>query len=194
MIAKLLGLIIFISCSMAFAQHEVHEVAGEAAEHDIPWLTIWVQAYNVILLAALLIYLLRRAVIEHFEGRLKAYTELVERAENAKAAAQKSHREIAQRLHLLQANADQSLQQAKLDAAALKTKMIADAQVLSKRMQEDAERTIDLEIDRAKNELRAELLRSSIEASRESLQKTIGSTEQKRLQTEFVDKIQMVGR
>jgi len=185
----LLGALLMIGTAALAAEHGGHEASGE-----IPWGTIGIQAFNVGLLVAVLFYLLRTMVIEHFKGRRQLYTELVERAEAAKKAAEKSHREIAQKLNELQSTADQSLKTAQAEAAAMKQKLAAEAQTLAKKLEEDAKRSVDVEIEKAKAQLRGELLTEALVASREALKKTVGSTESQRLQTEFADKIQVVGQ
>jgi F-type H+-transporting ATPase subunit b len=183
-----LCVLFFIDSLALAAEHGEHEL------HGIPWGTIGIQAFNLGLLIAVLIYLLRTMVIEHFKGRGQLYTELVERAEAAKTAAEKSHREIAEKLNELQATADQSLKTAQTEAAALKQKLMAEAQTLAKKLEEDSKRSVDVEIEKAKAQLRGELLFEALGATREALKKTVGSTESKRLQTEFADKIQVVGQ
>jgi F-type H+-transporting ATPase subunit b len=163
------------------------------APTEIPWKTIGVETLNMGLLTALLIYLLRHMVIAHFKGRRQTYTELVERAEAAKTAAEKSHREIAQKLAELQQSADENIRNAQAEAAAMKQKLMGEAQVLAKKLEDDAHRAVETEIEKAKTQLRAELLTEAIHVSRDALKETVGSSEHKRLQTEFVDKIQVVG-
>lgn len=192
MMSRLAPLAIFFVSLAAFAQeHGAHEVEGPV---EIPWGTVGVQAFNVILLFALLIYLLREMVVTHFKGRRQIYTELVQRAESAKTAAQNSHREIAQKLADLQKSADDNIRNAKAEAEALKQKLMSEAQTLAKKLEDDARRAVDIEIEKAKGQLRTELLSEAISVSREALKKTVGSSEQQRLQTEFVDKIQVVGQ
>src|SRR4051794_14176199 len=177
-------LLIFVS-SAAFAEgHGGHEVDP----HHIPWGTIGIQAFNIFLLIAVLVYLLRHMVIAHFKERRAVYTELVERAEAAKTAAEKSHHEISQKLKSLQQSADESLRSAQAEAAGLKQKLMSEAQILAKKMEEDAHRSAELEIEKAKDQLRAELLSEALTASREALKKTVGSSDNQRLQTEFADK------
>lgn len=163
------------------------------APTEIPWKTIGVETLNMGLLTALLIYLLRHMVIAHFKGRRQTYTELVERAEAAKTAAEKSHREIAQKLAELQQSADENIRNAQSEATAMKQKLMGEAQTLAKKLEDDAHRTVETEIEKAKTQLRAELLAEAIHVSRDALKETVGSSEHKRLQTEFVDKIQVVG-
>lgn len=160
----------------------------------IPWKVLGIQTFNVVLLLGVLIYLLRETVVVHFKGRRQTYTDLVERAEAAKTAAEKSHHEISRKLKELQQSAEESLRTAQSEAAAMKNKLMNDAQTLAKKLEEDAHRSVELEIEKAKNQLRCELLTEALGASREALKKTVGSSESQRLQTEFADKIQVVGQ
>lgn len=185
-------LILFFASLLASAAWAAGGGHGSVDPHAIPWKNIGVQAFNFVCLIGLLIYLLKRAVVEHFEQRLKGYRELVEKAENAKAEAEKNHRVIAERISQLQSSADQSMQQARSEAEELKQRMIADAKVLAQKLQEEAQRSAQLEVEKAKAELRKELLERALEASRTSFKKNLGSTEQKQLQNEFVEKIQVV--
>lgn len=183
-------LLLWVVPVAVLAQHEAHNVNP----HEIPWSTIGVQTFNFLALIGFLIYALGKTVAAHFQERARLYIELVERAENARKEAERSHHDIASKLKALQDSAAQSVKQAQVEAETMKRKMIEDASSLAKKMEEDAERSARLEIEKAKNELRLELLRASIEASRESLKKIVNPSEQKRLQSEFVEKIQVVGQ
>lgn len=178
---------LFLMAASAFASG-----AAGADPHAIPWRTVSIQAFNFLILVAGLAYVLRQPVKEHFAVRLKTYSDLVRRADDAKAEAEKSHREISERIRKLQATADQSIVEARNEAEAIKTRLIAEAKAVSLRIEEESKRSIELEFEKAKVALRKELLSRALEASKEYFQKNLGTTEQKRLQTEFVEKIQVV--
>jgi len=177
----------------------VNGLAGEAAHaatgdsHGIPWGALGVQAFNVTVLVTILFFVLRKVAVAHFAGRAKDYTELVQRAEMAKVEAERGHREIKERLEKLEAGAEQSLVQARREAEELKVRMIDEARAVSERLQTEAQRTINTEIEKAKAELRHELLQSALATSHEVLKSSLSTTEQKKLQNEFVEKIQVVG-
>ena len=186
---KMILFVLMIFSSVVFAAGGGH---GGGDPHAIPWKNIGVQTFNFVCLIGLLVYLLKQTVKEHFGQRLKGYRELVEKAENAKAEAEKSHRQIAERMTQLQSTADQSVQQARAEAEELKQRMISEAKVLAQKLQDEAQRSAQIEIEKAKAELRKDLLEKALEASRTSFKKNLGSTEQKQLQNEFVEKIQVV--
>lgn len=183
---------------MAQAWAEEHGAAAEhLAEHAhevvIPFRSIGIQAFNFILLAALLFYLLRKSVKTHFEHRARDYKELVDRAENARREAEKSHSQVKERLQKLEATAAHGVERAKSEATDLRTKLIEEAKSMSKKFEQEAQRSVVAELEKAKAELRKELLEKSLASARENLQKSLGSSDQKKLQNEFVEKIETVG-
>ena len=59
-------------------------------------------------------------------------------------------------------------------------------------MKRETERTAESEIQRAKLESRDELLNASLEQAKKILKEKVNEPDQKRLQDEFVEKIQVV--
>lgn len=185
---RILALLLFLFSQFALAAggHEAQD------PHAIPVKTIFVQGFNFILLVGLLVYLLRPKIKQLFADRAKTYNDLVERAELAKREAEKSKASIQQRLMELKNTSQKSLEQARGDASELRNKLLNEARTLSEKMQFEAQSTARLEIERAKQELRADLLEAALELSKKSLQEKVNPSEQKRLQSEFVEKIQVV--
>lgn len=169
----------------------LHSAHHEA--HGIPWDNLFVQGLNFFLLIGLLVYLMRKSVRAHFENRAREYQELVERAESARSQAEAGKLEIEKRLARLQTSSEQNVAQARSEAEELKARMRNEAEVLAKRLEEEARRTAQIELEKATLQLRKELLTRALAESRESLSKNLSSNEQKKLQNEFVEKIQVVG-
>lgn len=174
------------------------EGAEHAAEHGealaIPWGNIFVQAFNLFLLVALLTYLLRKTVKQHFAQRAMEYKELVDRAENARKEAEKTNRNIKDKLAKLEAGAKDNVTRAEHEAQELRERLLKEAKTLGQKLAQEAQRTAVIELEKAKSELRHELLEQALHSSSENLKKSLGSTDQKNLQNEFVEKIEMVGR
>lgn len=190
MIFILLGLLFSLS---AFAE-DAHHAAADAHHGpvQIPWGSLFVQAFNFSVLFVILFVVLRKAVKSHFEHRAKDFRALVERAEIAKRQAEAGHREIKERLAKLESNAESGLVTARAEAEELKKRMIGEARTLSDKLQQEAKRATAAELDKAKAELRRELLQAALKTSGENLKGGLDSAEQKKLQKEFVDKIQVV--
>lgn len=167
---------------------------GDAHHNEIPWGSIGVQAFNCGLLFALLFVLLRKGVKAHFAERAVSYQNLVDRAENARREAQRNHDEMKQRLENLESSALQNETRARNEAQELRTRLMVEAKDLTKKMEEDVKRTTAVELEKAKASLRKELLQSALASSAEFLKKGLGSSDQKKLQNEFAEKIEVVGR
>ena len=174
------------------------EGAEHAAEHgealSIPWGNIFVQAFNLFLLVALLTYLLRKTVKQHFAQRALEYKELVDRAENARQEAEKTNHDIKNKLAKLEAGAKENVNRAEQEAKILRGRLMDEAKTLGQKLAQDAQRTAVIELEKAKSELRHELLEQALQRSSDNLKKSLGSMDQKNLQNEFVEKIEMVGR
>ncbi len=180
--------------SQAFA--EDHGAAHAAAGHEaggIPWSSIFVQTFNISFLLIILFVIMRKTVKAHFEHRARDYQQLVSRAETARLEAEKNKSAVKERLVKLESTAGQVEQQARSEAQELRGRMLAEGKTLSARMQQEAERTVKVEVEKAKAQMRKELLENAIADARENLKKNLSSSEQQKLQREFAEKIQVVG-
>ncbi len=168
--------------------------AEHAEELVIPWANIWVQALNLALLIGLLVYLLRNSLKQHFAQRATEYKELVDRAETAAREAEKTNVQIKDKLAKLEASAKQGEQRAREEADILRGRLEHEAKAISAKLAQEAQRTATVELEKAKIELRHELLQQALHSSREKLQNSLGSSDQQKLQNEFAQKIELVNR
>ncbi len=166
------------------------EGGGHGAGHEggVPTVVFY-QAINFILFAGILFYFLRHPVKNYFSGRGTAFNAALVKARAAKEEAEAKRQEAAARLGQLTANADAQIAQAKADAEALRARILKDAEDISRNLRNEAARTAEFEVERAKNELRQDLLNQSVALSSKILTEKMAEGDQKRLQTEFVDKI-----
>ncbi len=177
--------------ALILAGPAANAAAGHGAE-GIPWGTIGVQAFNLAVLLGVLVYLLRKTVSAHFANRSQSYRDLVERAERAQQEAARNHAEVSARLAKLEASAAQTLQRAQNEATEMRQRLLADAKMLSAKLDQEAQRTALLEVDKAKAELRRDLLHASLKSSAETMRGGLGSPEQRKLQNEFAEKIEVL--
>lgn len=161
---------------------------GTGHEGGIPSVVFY-QAINFLMFAGILFYFLRNPVKNYFSGRGTAFNAALIKARAAKEEAEAKRQEAAARLGQLTANADAQIAQAKTDAEALRLRLLKDAEDISRNLRNEAARTAEFEVERAKNELRQELLNQSVALSSKILTEKMVEGDQKRLQTEFVDKI-----
>lgn len=188
--SALVGAIVALLPVLAFAQeHGGGHGGGHGAEAAGLPTVVYLQAFNFLLYAAVLVYFLRAPVKNYFSGRGVAFNAALVKAQAAKDEAEAKKQEVAARLAQLEATANQQIAQAQADAEALRVRMMKDAEDITRNLKNEAHRTAEFEVERAKNELRQDLLNQSVALSAKILQERMAEGDQKRLQTEFVDKI-----
>ena len=173
------------------AHHAAEHVAGHGDPHAIPWWSLFVQLFNFTFIFVILFVALRKSVKAHFANRASEFKVMVDRADAARREAEQGKKLINDRLAKLESGAEASLTTAKAEAEVLKKRLLDEASAISSRLEVEAKRTATTELEKAKAELRKELLLAALKNSNENLQKSLGSSEQKQLQNEFVEK--MVG-
>jgi F0F1-type ATP synthase membrane subunit b/b' len=160
----------------------------------IPWHSLLVQTYNCGLLFLMLYLLIRKPMRAHFAQRAESYRELVDRAESARREAENNHTAIKSRLNELEASASRNVQRAQAEAIELRTRLNQEARDLSAKLEREAQRMVINEGEKAKMELRRELLGQALGAARNDMEKNLTTKAQKKLQNEFVEKIEMVNQ
>lgn len=184
---KWMPVLLLISAN-AFA----NEGGAHHGEEGIPYKLILTQSVNLLIFVGLMVYFLRETLAKHFADRKKSFHELVNRAENARREAEGTRREIATKVSRIESTAQSSMKQAEQEAEEMRKKIVNEGAALSQRMQAEAQKTAQVEVERARNELRAEVLQIATEQTEKMLREKVGETEKKRLQNEFVEKFQVV--
>lgn len=176
----------------AAAGHEAaHAAASHGAHGGIPQ-AVTFQFINFAIYALILIFVLRKPIKSYFKAREEHYKQALIRAESARKDAESKKREIQERLNKLEDTSKQSVESARAEAQTLKQQIRQQAEELSQRLKTEATRTASLELERAKTELRMEMLNQSVAMSRKLLEEKMAEPDQKRLQSEFVSKIREV--
>jgi F-type H+-transporting ATPase subunit b len=159
-----------------------------AASEGLPTAVI-LQFVNFFLYIGLIVYFARRPISEYFKNRQANFFSALKRADAARAEAQAKRTETQARLAKLESSRDESIQTARTEAAALRTQIVDEAKALSEKLKIDAQRTAHVEIERAKMMLREELVNQSVAMAQRILSDKMQEQDQKRLQDEFVKKI-----
>ncbi|MDZ4082686.1 MAG: ATP synthase F0 subunit B [Bdellovibrionales bacterium] len=190
---KFLGLTVVLAIPGLLITH-LGNAAGDAGhEGGIP-MVLWLQVINFVLYMGLVVYLAKKPIQEMFQGRYDGFFSALKKAEAAKAEAEAKRKEIQDRLTKLETTREESIQKAREEAAALRNQIVEEAKSLSSKLKADAEKTAIIEIERAKTELREDLLAQSVVMAKRILTDKMQEQDQKRLQTEFVDKIGAVSQ
>lgn len=170
------------------AEHGADAHGGGHAEGGLPTV-VYLQAINFVMYAGLIIYFARKPVREFFHGRREKFNAALNKAAQAKADAETQKREIQSKIDELTRTSQAELARAKSEAAELQARIMREAEEISAHLKNEANRTASFEIERAKNELRESMLSQAVAFSSKLLKEKVSEGDQKRLQTEFVDKI-----
>lgn len=187
MTTKIIGLIALMV--FAIVPGAVYAAGGDHGHgHGIPSV-VGLQVINFLLYAALLFYVLRKPVREFFKSRAENYKQALLKAEHAREEAEKKKREIQEQLTTLENTSESSIMNARKEAAALMEKIQHEAQEFAQKLKFEANQTVAIELEKAKMELRRELLDQAVAMAENMLKDKMVENDQKRLQTEFVDKV-----
>ena len=166
-----------------------------ASEHggreviEIPWKFIGTQTVCVLIVAIILKRFAGATVVDYFRDRAAGFDKAAALALGAKETAEKQKRDFEERLKSLEASAAESILNAKKEAESLRQRVETEAKDAASRMKEDAAKTAQAEIEKAKQLLREELLGLALASTHKSLRSSVQEADQKRLQNEFVDKL-----
>lgn len=183
------AVVLAIPAIVASSFGNASEAHGGAHEAGLPTAVI-LQFINFGLYVGLVVYFGRKPIVDYFKNRQAGFYSALKRADAARAEAQAKRADIQARLTKLETSRDESLQNARREAAALRAQIVNEAKALSERLRLDAERTADVEVARAKQTLRDDLLNQSMQMAERILRDKMQEQDQKRLQDEFVEKIQ----
>jgi len=162
---------------------------GHHDSHHIPWNDLVIpQVANFLILFGALGYALRKPVKAFFSDRAESFQTAKTNALKALRAAEQAHQQIKGRLAELESTRKISLETAKKEAVDLKQKIIGEAKQLSERINQEARRTAEFELFKAKASLRSELLAKSVELADKDLSSHLDKSAQEGLRKDFLRK------
>ncbi|MBX7230637.1 MAG: ATP synthase F0 subunit B [Bdellovibrionales bacterium] len=165
---------------------------GAGSHGDVPTKLVFVQFVNLFGLLVFFIFILKKRAGTFFSQRRQNYLEQIKEAEKARNLSEKSKQEILLKLKSFENDTERSLQQAHRESDQLKQQLIQSARENAKKMEQDVENLLKVEHEKMQRQLKLDLLSLAVDGARKDLKARVGNSEQKQLQTEFVEKIQVV--
>jgi len=179
--------VVTILSPCAFAE----EGAGSHAEGGVPRIVLY-QALNFFGLLIILFFVVKNKVGGFFAKRHETLTLALNEAKKQKQEAEKRHQEYVIKIQNLERDATVFIDQIKKDAEESKKRIIEEAIKLVEVVRQEAKRSAENEIEKAKAQLYDEVLQQSLDGARGLLGESIAENDQRRLQKEFVEKIEAV--
>lgn len=180
---------LFFLASIFLAIEPTYGASG-AGNHVIPWSLISAQAINIVIVLVIVAFLMVRQSKVYFSARASQFRQLVDQAKEEREQAAVKLKEFEKRLSELRSSRSQTIESAAKEALALKSAMKEEADQLSQRIRREAAVSASYEVERAKKVLMSELLNKSVSKARSEM--AVQEPDQKRLKSEFVQKIQVV--
>lgn len=163
---------------------------GDGHHHGPDWTMIGWQAFNVGILVVGLIIVLRKPVREFFAAQKAAYIDAAAKTQAAKTAAENDLKSIRAELARIEATAAESVARARAESADVRKQMVAEAESTANRLRADAETSAKLEVNRAVDQLRTQLLTDAVSAARQQMSGGVSQEDHLRLNKEFIRNIE----
>jgi F-type H+-transporting ATPase subunit b len=166
------------------------ESGGEHGAHHGPdWAYFFYHAFGLAVLLGILGYYARTPLANFLKDRSDEIRRRIDAAESALAAARAESAELSERVARLAAENEELVRAAAEQAEAERVAALERARQAAERVREDARRTADQEIARARRELRDEAATLSTKLAGELLRQSITPDDDRRIVGEFVQRV-----
>lgn len=164
---------------------------NHGAEHGVPRVVFY-QAINVLIIFISGIYFGRQKVIGFFDTKKAEFLQAQDKAQSSLRQAEQEHQEVKTRLDKLKLTKNEAISKAKSDANDMKDQMIQDATALAAKIKSEAQMAAKIEVERAKFQLKEQAVKEAFELSKRDLTSKATSDDQRKLQEDFISKVQVV--
>jgi len=144
---------------------------------------------NFGVLLAGLVYLLRKPVSQALNDRIKGIKDQLTELDNRKKEAERQLAEYNEKFLQLDKEAEKIIAEYVKQGTEAKARIIQEAEVAAKKLEEQARKNIDHEFEKTKKVLRGEVLAQALEKAEENIKNKITKKDQNRLVDEYLDKV-----
>jgi F0F1-type ATP synthase membrane subunit b/b' len=164
---------------------------ADGEHHGIPNVVFY-QALNFAGVLSLIYILMRDNVKAFFKTRSQSVTEKLQEAKRLHQEATGRLQEVKTKLRELEIEGQTLIKKMKEEGEAYRLQMEKETVRLVETIQTEAKRAAQNELDRSREVLYEEVLSQALEGARGLLDKSVAEKDQRRLQKEFVEKIEAV--
>ena len=186
--ARLALFIVFFSLTVGITLLQASTGGGEA-EEGRNWVGFGWRAFNFVVLAGLLYWLMADKVKEFFKGRQKDVQTTLEGLGVAMKEAENKFAEYNARLDKATDELEAMAVMIRKQGLAEKERIIADAARAAEKMKDDARKRMDQEMKTARHDLREEAVRLSVQMAQEILRENITATDHGAMVGDYIDKV-----
>jgi F-type H+-transporting ATPase subunit b len=181
---------IFAFVALLFFSFSTTVAASGGEEGTKGWVrTDWYRVLNFAVLAAGLVFLLRKPLSHALRSRIAGIKEQLEDLESQKEAVEKKLIEYNQKLSDLEKEAENIVAEYIKQGNEAKARILKEAEAATEKLKAQARRSIEHEFEQAKQQLQAEILEKSLSKAEEIIKEKISADDQNRLVDEYLDKV-----
>jgi F-type H+-transporting ATPase subunit b len=148
---------------------------------------------NLVLLVGLLLAFARTPILDGLRARAAEIRKALTESAQAREAARQRQVEMAARLEKIGAEVDKIRADARADSAREQERTLERARIEADRIIATAQRNVQDEVVRARNDLRREAIDLAVQLAESVLAQSVQATDQRRLAGEFLDTIRQDG-
>jgi F-type H+-transporting ATPase subunit b len=163
---------------------------GGGADRSADLLDLLYRWINFALLVIILVVVLRKVPIkEYFSSRIERIQKELEDLKKQKESAQQKARELESKLKTFEEERKKILDQYRADCLAEKELILAEARDRAKQILEQAEVSIQYEMQTAKERLKGEVVALAAQKAEEIIAREMTDKDQDRLVNDFIEKL-----
>ena len=181
-------IIVFFSLTMGVTLLQASTGGGEP-EEGRNWVGFGWRAFNFVVLAGLLYWLMADKVKKFFKGRQKDVQTTLEGLAVAKKEAENKFAEYNARLDKATDELEAMAAMIGRQGLAEKERIVADAERAAEKMKDDARKRRDQEMKTARHDLREEAVRLSVQMAQEILRDNITAADHGAMVGDYIDKV-----
>ncbi len=175
---------ILVTASVAFA--------SEGAHHEISLKMEIFRIINFAVFVWLLYKFAGNAVKKYFTERRENISRSLEEAKKVREEAQRMYNEAKAKVENLESEVKAILSNAEKEKEEQVARIREETEKMVQRIKEQAKATVNLEVERAKLELQQEAIDLAVEVAQKLLQEKITPEDQKRLLSDYINKVKEV--
>lgn len=164
--------------------------AGGGADRSADLLDLLYRFINFALLVIILFIVLRKVPLkEFFSSRIEGIKKELEDLKKQREAAQRKAQELESKLKAFEGERKEILAQYRADGLAEKERILAEARDRAKQILEQAEMSIQYEMQSAKEKLKQDMVALAARRAEEIIAREMTDRDQDRLVDEFIEKL-----
>jgi F-type H+-transporting ATPase subunit b len=175
--------VLMITATVSFAS----EAGGG---HGTGWkATDTYRIMNFVVLAAVLIYLLRKPISQALAARIRGIKDQLASLEAQKAEAEKQFAQYSEKLSFLEKESEKIIAEYIKQGNEAKARILKEAEAAAEKLRVQARRSIEHELERAKLSLQKDILEKSLAKAEEMIRTHISAKDQEQLVDDYLEKV-----